>query len=171
MVYVNFNYNEYDFSSVEEDDLSALNLWIKKNNQEESNLDSLDPQLFYRRFLEYYVTKDESFIKVTRNGKIIATFKGRFEFNKKKELFIWLFITEKELRNEGIGTEIINKILEYFKKQFNINMVQVGVVEKNINGISFWSSLGFETMRISKNFFQTEEINNRNLVIMGKKIS
>ena len=171
MVYVNFNHNEYKFSCVEERDLSVLNLWIKENNQEVSTLDSLDPQLFYRRFLEYYVTEDESFIKVTRNGEIIAVFKGRFEFNKKKELFIWLFIIEKRLRNEGVGTEIINEILECFKKQFNINMVQVGVVEKNIDGISFWKSLGFETRRISENFFQTDEIDNRNLVIMGKKIS
>jgi ribosomal protein S18 acetylase RimI-like enzyme len=171
MVYVNFNYNEYKFSSVEEEDLSALNLWIKENNQEGSILDSLDPQLFYRRFLEYYVTENESFIKVTRNGEIIAAFKGRFEFNKKKELFVWLFIMEKKLRNEGLGTEIINNILECFRKQFNINRVQVGVVEKNINGIAFWNSLGFETMRIAKNFFQTDDINNGNLVIMGKKIS
>jgi len=171
MVYVNFHHSDYNFSSVEEEDLSSLNLWIKKNNEEDSNFYSLDPQLFYRRFLEYYVTENESFIKVTKNGAIIAVFKGRFEFDKKKELFIWLFIIEKELRDEGLGTKIINKILECFKSEFKINMVQVGVVEKNNEGISFWNSLGFETMRISKNFFQDGEKNNSNLVIMGKEIS
>jgi len=171
MVYINFNDNQYNFSSVEEEDLINLNLWMRRNNEEKSTCDSLDPQLFYRRFLEYYVTENESFIQVTRNGEIIAVFKGRFEFDKKKELFIWLFIMEKKIRNEGLGTEIINRILKHFKNKFNINMVLAGVVEKNIQGISFWNSLGFETIRISKNFFQSEEKNDGNLVIMGKKIS
>ena len=33
------------------------------------------------------------------NNKLIAVFKGRMEDEKKSELFIWLFVISKKLRN------------------------------------------------------------------------
>ncbi|MDS0528007.1 GNAT family N-acetyltransferase [Clostridium sp. SHJSY1] len=165
MICVDFKYEDYTFESVEEDDLEYLGKWIKENNEEDRTCYSLDPQVFYRRYLEYYVADDECFVKVIKEKKLIAVFKGRLE--KKNELFIWLFIIDKKLRNKGEGSIIINRVIDYFKEKYFVDVVRTGVVESNIKGLSFWNSLGFDVSRIAKNFFDGTN-NDRNLVIMNK---
>lgn len=167
MINVYFNYGDYTFESVNEDDLVYLGEWIRENNEEDSTCYSLEPQVFYRRYLEYYVADDESFVKITKDGNIVAVFKGRFEMEKKKELFIWLFIIDKKLRNRGEGSVIINKVIDYFREKYFIDRVRTGVVESNIKGVAFWNSLGFNVSRVTKNFFDGTN-NDRNLVIMNK---
>ncbi|WP_143315660.1 GNAT family N-acetyltransferase [Clostridium sp. HBUAS56017] len=169
MVNVDFKYEDYAFESVTENDLQLLSEWIKENSEEDNNCYSLEPQIFYRRYLEYYVASGESFIKVSKEGKIIAVFKGRFEMEKGNELFIWLFIIDKKLRNRGEGSIIISKVIEYFKMNFFIDKVEVGVVQSNLGGISFWNSLGFHVSRVTKGFFDGDNDYERNLVIMNKR--
>lgn len=166
MIQVRFSYQDYSFESVKEEDLECLAKWIKDNDKGENiNNCSLDPQIFYRRFLEYYITDDETFIKVTKNNKVVAVFKGRFEEKRNKELIIWLFIMDKESRNRGNGALIIKKLIEHFRTAYSVNKVEVLVMQGNENGISFWNSLGFETSRVTKNFFEIND-NKRNLVVM-----
>ena len=111
---------------------------------------------------------DECFIEIYKNNEIVAVFKGRLEKTQDNQLVIWFFIMDKLKRNEGIGSAIIEIIVQYFKKVHNINSIQVGVVENNMEGISFWNSMGFDVSRISKNFFDGYEEKSRNLVIMKK---
>jgi ribosomal protein S18 acetylase RimI-like enzyme len=167
MINIDFKYEGYTFESVTEDDLHFLAEWIKENNEDNSNCYSLDPQIFYRRYLEYYVASGESFVKIRKDGNVIAVFKGRLEMEKTNELFIWLFIVDKKLRNRGEGSFIINKVIEYFMKSYSIDKVKAGVVQSNIKGISFWNSLGFDVSRVTKNFFDGNN-DDRNLVIMNK---
>ena len=161
MIDIGFKFKDYLVSSVEEDGLEELNNWIKINNSEDHTCYSLDSQMFYRRFLEYYVTENEFFLEIHKNNELVGVFKGRLELENKKELFIWLFIIKKELRNEGYGSEIVAGVIEYF--------IKVGVVQNNLEGISFWDSKGFKVERIAKDFFQDEEENGRNLVIMQRQ--
>ena len=169
MLNIQFDCNGYRFSSVEERDLNELAKWIKENNKEDDTCYSLDSQIFYRRYLEYYVTDNESFIKVYKDNKLIAVFKGRVELEGKSELFIWLFIMEESARNEGLGSEIVEIIIEYFIREYKIDTIEVGVVENNLEGISFWSSRNFQVARVSKDFFEDKKANERNLVIMKRK--
>lgn len=169
VINIHFENKVYTFSSVVKEDLSKLSEWIKENNEEDHTCYSLDNQIFYRRFLEYYVTENESFIKVHKGSKLVAVFKGRLELENKRELFIWLFVVEKGLRNEGIGSEIVETIIEYFMKEYKIDTVEVGVVGSNLEGISFWNSRNFEVARVSKDFFEDKESKERNLVIMKRK--
>lgn len=168
MVGVSFKFNDYIVSSVEEYGLEELNTWIKVNNNKDNICYSLDNQMFYRRFLEYYVTESEYFLKVYRDGEIVGVFKGRLELEGKKELFIWLFVIKKELRNEGMGSEIIENIIEYFIGNYTVDTIKVGVIQDNLEGISFWNSNGFIVERVSKDFFQDEKGRARNLVIMQR---
>ena len=69
MLDVAFDYNEYKFRSVKECDINILSRWMKKNNNED-HVSLTDEQILYRRFLEYYITEDEFFIKVMKSGKI-----------------------------------------------------------------------------------------------------
>ena len=114
MIDIGFKFKDYVVSSVEEDGLEELNNWIKINNREDHTCYSLDSQMFYRRFLEYYVTENEFFLEIHKNNELVGVFKGRLELENKKELFIWLFIIKKELRNEGYGSEIVAGVIEYF---------------------------------------------------------
>ena len=125
--------------------------------------------MFYRRFLEYYVTENEFFLEIYKNNELVGVFKGRLELENKKELFIWLFIIKKELRNEGYGSEIVEGVIEYFMRLYTIDTIKVGVVQNNLEGISFWNSKGFKVERMTKDFFQDEEENGRNLVIMQRQ--
>ncbi|MFQ8921598.1 MAG: GNAT family N-acetyltransferase [Clostridium paraputrificum] len=169
MVDIDFEFKDYIVSSVEEDGLEELNNWIKINNSEDHTYYSLDSQMFYRRFLEYYVTENEFFLEIYKNNELVGVFKGRLELENKKELFIWLFIIKKELRNEGYGSEIVEGVIEYFMRLYTIDTIKVGVVQNNLEGISFWNSKGFKVERMTKDFFQDEEENGRNLVIMQRQ--
>lgn len=169
MVDIDFEFKDYIVSSVEEDGLEELNNWIKINNSEDYTCYSLDSQMFYRRFLEYYVTENEFFLEIYKNNELVGVFKGRLELENKKELFIWLFIIKKELRNEGYGSEIVEGVIEYFMRLYTIDTIKVGVVQNNLEGISFWNSKGFKVERMTKDFFQDEEENGRNLVIMQRQ--
>ena len=52
---------------------------------------------------------------------------------------------------------------------YTIDTIKVGVVQNNLEGISFWNSKGFKVERMTKDFFQDEEENGRNLVIMQRQ--
>ena len=110
-----------------------------------------------------------SFLEIYKNNELVGVFKGRLELENKKELFIWLFIIKKELRNEGYGSEIVEGVIEYFMRLYTIDTIKVGVVQNNLEGISFWNSKGFKVERMTKDFFQDEEENGRNLVIMQRQ--
>lgn len=168
MLYVNFKYKDLELKSVEKKHLERLNDWIKNNNKNDHTCYSLDSQIFYRRFLEYYITEDECFVEVYKNNEIIGVFKGRLEKKNKEELFIWFFAIDKNIRNKGIGSEVIDGIIRYFKENYNINSVEVGVVQTNIEGIAFWDSLGFDVNRIVNSFFEGEIEKSRNLVVMKR---
>ena len=168
MLDVAFDYNEYEFSSVKECDINILYRWMKKNNNED-NVSMLDEQILYRRFLECYVTEDEFFIKVVKNNKIHGVIKGSINRDKKKELFLWLFVVDKENRNRGEGKRIIKIFLNYICKKYSLVSVKVGVSSDNIKALDFWEYLGFKVHRTCKNFFQISDTVFANLVVMNKE--
>ena len=148
MLQVDFSYGDYTFKSIRSCDVKKVASWIKDNMDKNDSCYSLDGDIFYRRFLEYYMADDECFIEIYKNNEIVAVFKGRLEKTQDNQLVIWFFIMDKLKRNEGIGSAIIEIIVQYFKKVHNINSIQVGVVENNMEGISFWNSMGFDVSRI-----------------------
>lgn len=168
MVKVDFTEENFSFKSIEEADLDTLEQWLKENNDEDDTCYSLDSQIFYRRFLEYYVTEDECFIKIMKNNNIIGIFKGRLELEDKKELFIWLYVIDKEIRLKGYGSKIIESIIGYFKDKYSIETIKVGIVEENSVGLAFWQANGFSKIRSVKNFFQSENQENRGLTIVSR---
>lgn len=69
-------------------------------------------------------------------------------------------IIQKEYRHRGIGTELIN----YAVKQDNLAKLNLEVRESNKNAIAFYQKLGFQEIRIIKNYYQQE-----NAIFMVKK--
>lgn len=168
LVSIDFVYNEYEFKNVEEDDLDGLVKWIRENNDEDSTCYSLDSQIFYRRFLEYYVTENECFIKIEKDRELVGVFKGRLELDNKKELFIWFYIVNKELRNRGLGSEFIERIIKYFEDGYSVNIIKVGIVEDNEIAFNFWKGRGFDMLRTVENFFENDRLEEKNLSILKR---
>lgn len=91
MIDVEFYYEDFKITSVKKNDIDILNEWIILNDKFSVDLFSLDKQLFFRRFLEYYLTEEELFLKIEKDQEIYGVFKGRLELQGKSEMFIWLY--------------------------------------------------------------------------------
>lgn len=44
---------------------------------------------------------------------------------------------KKELRNEGMGSEIIGNIIEYFIENYTVDTIKVGVIQDNMEEFHF----------------------------------
>ncbi|MBW6408837.1 GNAT family N-acetyltransferase [Clostridium weizhouense] len=168
MVNIEFYCEEFKITSVKRDDIDKLNEWIKLNDNFNEDVFSLDKQLFYRRFLEYYLTEEELFLKIEKDNHIYGVFKGRFELEGKSELFIWLYLIDFRFRNMGFGNKILKEILDYFKSLYCVEYFKVGVNSENKKAIKFWNTMGFDKVRISKNFFEDNNYNSTDLLILSK---
>ena len=168
MLDVAFNYNQYKFRGVKECDINILSRWMKKNNNED-HVSLTDEQILYRRFLEYYITEDEFFIKVIKNEKIYGVIKGNITRENDMELFLWMFIMDKSSRDRGEGKKIIETFFKYVSEKYSLVRIKVGVSSENKKALEFWKSLGFEIYRVSENFFETYDEMFENLVVMNKE--
>ncbi|AOR22667.1 GNAT family N-acetyltransferase [Clostridium taeniosporum] len=168
MIDIEFYYGNFKITSVKKCDIDRLNEWIILNDKFNVDLFSLDKQLFYRRFLEYYMTKEELFLKIEKDNEIYAVFKGRLQLDNKSELFIWLYLIDSKFRNKGLGKNILIEILKYFKDKYSIKSFQVGVNSKNEQAINFWNNAGFNKLRIAENFFEDTKYETSDLLILNK---
>lgn len=168
MVNINFNYENYTFESVKESDFKELIEWMRKNNETDDITYCLDSQVFYQRFIEYYVTDNECFIIIKKENNIVGVFKGRLDLEDKEELFIWYFTIDRKFRGKGVGSEIIERIIEYFESRYSISVTKVGIVEDNRGALNFWASIRFTFLRSAKNFFRYEAEQNKGLVILKR---
>lgn len=166
MISIDFVYDGYSFSSIRRCDLKVINEWIIENDGDISSYSFVDPQILYRRFLEYYITEDEVYIKIVRNNNIAGIFKGRFE--GKDEFFVWLYIIDEKLRKNGLGTKFLEVLISYFKDKRGIDNIRVGIAESNIAAISFWESCKFKIDRVSKGFFEGKNSKHEDMIIMRR---
>ncbi|MDR5586137.1 MULTISPECIES: GNAT family N-acetyltransferase [Clostridium] len=168
MVDVEFYYEDFEITSVKKSDIDRLNKWIILNDKFSVDLFSLDQQLFFRRFLEYYLTEEELFLKIEKDNEIYGVFKGRLELQEKSELFIWLYLIDSRFRNKGLGKNMLIEILQYFKSKYCIECFKVGVNSKNKRAVKFWNNSGFNKLRIAKNFFEDSKYETSDLLILNK---
>ncbi|WP_252224455.1 GNAT family N-acetyltransferase [Clostridium sp. ZBS2] len=168
MVDVEFYYEDFEITSVKKSDIDRLNKWIILNDKFSVDLFSLDQQLFFRRFLEYYLTEEELFLKIEKDNEIYGVFKGRLELQEKSELFIWLYLIDSRFRNKGLGKNMLIEILQYFKSKYCIECFKVGVNSKNNRAVKFWNNSGFNKLRIAKNFFEDSKYETSDLLILNK---
>ena len=100
MLQTDFSYGDYKFKSIRSSDVERVVNWIRDNIDEKESYYSLDSDIFYRRFLEYYISENECFMEIYKNNQLVAVFKGRLEKMNHKELVIWFFVMDKLKRNE-----------------------------------------------------------------------
>lgn len=150
---IQLNMENISISSIEKEDVVPVQHWINNQYNNSENEKPLMFKDFYERFLEYYVSESEFFLKINMDDKIIGVIKGRIEFKNSSEVWIWYYLLDNEYRRKNIGSQIIRGIIKYFKVELGIFNFYTGVCEKDISILSFWKKNNFKFIRISKDFF------------------
>jgi RimJ/RimL family protein N-acetyltransferase len=163
---VHLDLNDLNISSVEKEDIISIQKWINDQNYGSNDIEKqLGLREFYERFLEYYVSEGEFFLKITKDNNLIGVLKGRIEFKNPTEVWLWYFLIDKDYRGRGIGSEIINSVKEYFNDGFGIDNFYTGVCAEDTDVLRFWKKNGFNLIRVSKGFFSVDE-KDRDMMIM-----
>lgn len=168
MFEVRYNFEDYHISSLENDDIEHLAKWI--NNQPTLYINSGNPlelNELQERFLEYYVSEGEYFVKIEYKNNFIGLIKGRLEFKNICEAWIWYFLIDKDYRKKGVGTKILNSICNYFKLNFGVVNIYTGIIECDKNSLSFFKNNNFSLYRISKDYFNISN-QNKNMIILKR---
>jgi RimJ/RimL family protein N-acetyltransferase len=149
------NFEDINISSIEKEDIGYIQKWINLQETYEEKMMSkpLDIDEFYQRFLEYYMSESEFFLKILKENKLIGIFKGRIEFKSTNEVIIWCFILDNVYRGSGLGSKILSRLLEYFKVNLGIEHFSTGIVDGNSKVMKFWNRNKFDFHRRSKSYF------------------
>ncbi|WP_368488550.1 GNAT family N-acetyltransferase [Clostridium sp. BJN0013] len=151
MLDVEINLKDIRISSVEEKDLIGIQKWMETNNaflKEESALEELK-----NRFLESYISECEFFFKIEKSEKLVGILKGRVEFKKQNELWIWFFYLDNICNSEDLRSVVIKYLMNYFNKIYGVNIFFARVIKDEADNVNFWKDIGFSLARMVKNFY------------------
>lgn len=127
----------------------------------------------YQRFLEYYISENDFFLKIMSDKEIIGIINGRVEFKNLGEVWIgYFYINNNELINMGnmeIENNIISSVMQYFNNEYGIKDFYISIDEKDKQGLKFWTENGYGIFRVSKDYYNNNGTK-RDMVIM-KNIS
>ncbi|MHC1683526.1 MAG: GNAT family N-acetyltransferase [Clostridiaceae bacterium] len=147
-----FKVNEFEISSIYEEDVSYLKRWITKINKINHNVENIETDEIYERYLEYIVSEGEIFLKVSSNNEIVGVLKGRIEFGELNK--VWLSTVIMDLKEEDVKIDIINGFLISLGKEFGVNAFLISITSNDKENLKFWKRLGFTLSRISKNYYE-----------------
>lgn len=149
-------FDDIKLSSIYREDLPQLQEWMKEQvvSSKEIGWDNIDQ--LQDRFLEYYMSENEIFLKIKRNGKIIGIFKGRVELKSPNEVLIWCYIIDSSCRGAGIGSRILAEVISYFENTYGIYTFSTGIIEGSHRALRFWRKNEFSLHRVSKSFFNVK---------------
>ncbi|UZW12699.1 GNAT family N-acetyltransferase [Clostridium pasteurianum] len=167
---VNIKYGDVSISSIEKEDVKHIRMWYnsQKSFLYNSN-DYLETNEFYERFIEYYMSECEIFLKIKKMNNIIGIFKGRIEFKNKNMVWVSCFAMETVFLDNNEGNIVLDNILKFFLHNFGIEDFLIGVSVRDKKILNVLKNSGFQMVRISNDFFMNES-NSGNAVILKKKI-
>lgn len=84
-----------------------------------------------------------------KNGRVVVLSIAQIKkespaFHRENYGYIDEIAVKAEYRRQGIGTEMLKEILEWFKSR-DIDIIQLDVAAANSMGCSFWEKHGFQT--------------------------
>lgn len=163
---INIDIDEINVSSIEKQDIVPVQQWINfQNSNSRDKEEQFGLKEFYQRFLEYYVSEGEFFLKIQIDGKLIGVLKGRIEFKNPSEVWFWYFLLDNDCRGKGLGSRIVSSVQNYFYLGFGIYDFYTGVCGQDTEVLRFWSNNGFNLVRVSKGFFSNDHQDEDMLVL------
>lgn len=171
MFNIDIVFDDVSISSVEKEDIFKIENWI--NSQQMFNIDAgqnYSIKEFYERYLEYYVSEGEYFLKVLCNSEIIGIIKGRIEFKNPNEVWIMCFLIEHNLYDEVISTTIINEFLKHLYINYGIGNFYTFVSADNHEMLKLWNHNSFELCRVTSNFLEINS-EDKDILILKKEFN
>lgn len=171
MFNIDIVFDDVSIMSVEKEDIINIEKWI--NNQQVFNIDARKNygiKEFYERYLEYYVSEGEYFLKVLCGNEIIGIIKGRIEFKNPNEVWIMCYLMEFRLYDADISSTIINEFLKHLYKNYGICNFYTFVSANNLRMLKLWKSNNFEVSRITSNFLEGGS-QDKDILILKKNIT
>lgn len=108
------------------------------------------------------IGENKKYIVVRENNQIVG-FAGLMLNIDEAE--IMNIVTKKEMRKKGIGTLLLEKIIEIAKNN-NLEKIFLEVNENNKHAIKLYQKAGFQKIGIRKKYYHGKD----NAIIMSKKI-
>ena len=103
----------------------------------------------YHIYIKGLIKAEDTLVLVALdNGKVVgysiaAVRKSSPGFKREKYGHIEEMAVTAAYRRKGIGTQLLKKILAWFRTQ-NLDMIELSVASKNPIGYSFWKKHGFQ---------------------------
>jgi RimJ/RimL family protein N-acetyltransferase len=171
MFNIDIKIDDISIISVEKRDIFKIESFI--NNQQALNIEAQKNygiKEFYERYLEYYMSEGEYFLKVLWDSELIGIIKGRIEFKNPNEVWIMCYLIEFELYNTEMSKTIINEFLKYLYKNYGIRNFYTFVSVNNSEMLKIWKNNGFEINRVTSNFLEIDS-EAEDILILKKEFS
>ena len=156
--------------NVEKEDIFKIEKWI--NNQRVLNIAAKKNYgivEFYERYLEYYVSEGEYFLKVLFGSELVGIIKGRIEFKNPNEVWIMCYLLEFKLYSTGISTSIINKFLTHLYENYGMRNFYTFLSVNNLEMLELWKNNDFKISRVTNNFLEVDG-KDKDILILRKMI-
>lgn len=124
-----------------------------------SDLDSISDILLknFDDFWTYSILKDElenpnsTYIAIKDGKNMILGFGGIWK--AVDDIHITNIVVRKDFRNHGIGSMLLNKLIELSIKENGINSITLEVNTKNIPAIKLYEKYGFKNVGVRKKYY------------------
>lgn len=153
---VSIQFEDISILNMEEKDMLLVQQWMNEEQSSHIN-EPLKLNELYERFLEYYVSECEFFLKILKNNIFVGILKGRIEFKNPNEVWIWDFYIDNKIVEENLAGKILNNIMKFFFESYGIMDFFTGIAEKDMKTIKFLKKNKFQLLRISKDFYNINE--------------
>jgi ribosomal protein S18 acetylase RimI-like enzyme len=163
MLEVSFNFDDIEITNILHEDLSAI---IKRS---ESDTHFSIARL-NERFLESYLSECEYFLKISRRGELIGLVKGRVEFKKPHEAWIWFYYMDSGEDCGMLDRAVAEKLLEYLNEEYCVRDFYIRVPVEEHKAIEFWRGMGFKLQREVKDFYFIDGQNVDMLILENKNM-
>ncbi|MBU3189771.1 GNAT family N-acetyltransferase [Clostridium bowmanii] len=171
MFNIDIVFDDVSILSVEKEDIFHIESWI--NRQQVFNVEAGKNYAikdFYERYLEYYVSEGEYFLKILCDSELIGIIKGRIEFKNPNEVWIMCYLIEFRLYDDDISTKIINEFVKHLYKNYGICNFYTFVSAKNHDMLKLWKNNNFEISRVTSNFLEIDS-EDTDILILKKEFS
>ncbi|HEY5501100.1 MAG TPA: GNAT family N-acetyltransferase [Candidatus Humimicrobiaceae bacterium] len=170
MFNIAIKFDNISIVNVEKEDVFKIKNWI--NNQHVYNIDdglNYDTREFYERYLEYYVSEGEYFLKVLCGSELIGIIKGRIEFKNPNEVWIMCYLIEDKMHAADVSSTIINQFSRHLYESYGICNFYTFAKVNNNEMLKLWKNNNFEISRVTSNFIEIDS-KDKDILILKKII-
>ncbi len=171
MLNLSFNYYPIYVKNILASDIEKISMMLNSDDSIACIIesDSISTDKLRLRFLEYYISDDDFFLKVLYRSEIIGLIKGRV-CTENSTAWISSFYIKNNHRRRGIAKFIYHEIESIVFNKYGISNMYVSTTPYNHNELLFWNNLGYRVNRVVNDFYEYYD-RKLPMVMLNKKIN